>query len=150
MWYKLIVVVLVLASLLGYKPQRISADDPVITFEQHMTRIFGDKTEIAIAVLKHESGLRLDAKNYNCFYYNKNGKRYSTFCKPSDYGDAWSVDCGIAQINVPGTICPKRLLTLEGNVEQVEKIYREQGLNAWVSYTNGKYKQFLKKKPLTT
>lgn len=126
-------------SLLGFNPQRTTADDTVIkTPEQYIKEIFGANAKIATAVLEHESGMNLTAINYNCKY---NGK--STFCKKGDEGKAWSVDCGIGQTNVKGKVCPAHLLTLEGNMEKVEQIYKTQGLNAWVSYKNKKYKQFL-------
>lgn len=138
MWKHITIVILVVLSLTTY-PQRGSTEELPITLEQHIERIFGDKAEVALAVFKHESeGLKLDAKNYNCIY---NGK--STFCKKGDEAKAWSVDCGIAQVNIRGKVCPPELLTLEGNMKAVEKIYKQQGLNAWVSYKNGKYKQFL-------
>ena len=129
---------LMLSSLLGLHPQRISTIEPKITLEQSIQRIFGNKAPVAMAVLKHESGLKLDAVNYNCRYYGK-----STFCKKKDYKKAWSVDCGIAQVNVKGQVCPPELMTLEGNMKAVEKIYKSQGLKAWMSYVNGGYKKFL-------
>jgi hypothetical protein len=127
-------------SILCIPPYRaVYSQEPILTPEQHIQRIFGDKALVATAVLKHESqGFKLDAKNWNCIY---NGK--STFCKKEDRSKAWSVDCGIAQINVRGQVCPKELMTLEGSMERVEKIYKEQGLNAWVSYKTGAYKKFL-------
>jgi hypothetical protein len=126
-----------LFSLYG-NATKISADDPVITLEQHIQQIFGSKAKVALAVLKHESNLKLNSINYNCRY---NGR--STFCKKGDEYKAWSVDCGIAQINTRGQICPKELLTLEGNMKALEKIYKEQGLNAFVSYKTGAYKKYL-------
>ena len=147
---QILVVLFVLASLYGFHPQRTDAEvQPQqklpLTLEQHMDRIFGEKAEIAMAVITHESKLDLDAKHYNCFYISsKTGKRYSTTCKKKDIAKAWSVDCGIAQVNVKGKVCPKNLMTLEGNMGAVEKIYKEQGLRAWVSYTTGRYKRFMK------
>ena len=126
-----------LFSLYG-NATKISADDPVITLEQHIQQIFGSKAKVAMAVLKHESNLKLNSINYNCRY---NGR--STFCRKGDEYKAWSVDCGIAQINTRGQICPKELLTLEGNMKALEKIYKEQGLNAFVSYKTGAYKKYL-------
>lgn len=119
---------------------------PTVTPEtkEYIDDTFGVDAKIATATLMHESGLVLNKKNYNCHYYNKEGKRYSTSCKTiADREKAWSVDCGIAQINVKGKECPARLLTLAGNMEAAEKIYKTQGLNAWVSYTSGAYKKFL-------
>lgn len=114
---------------------------PEVSYETktYIDNIFGEKSEIALAVLTHESGLRLDAINYNCRYAGK-----SRTCKTiADRKNAWSVDCGIGQTNIKGKVCPAKLLTLKGNMEQVAKIYRTQGLRAWVSYTSGAYKRFL-------
>lgn len=108
------------------------------TVESHVNRIFGKDAKVALAVLKHESGLKLDAINWNCYYYGK-----SKPCRKEDRHLAWSVDCGIGQTNVRAKACPSELLTLEGNMKKVEKIYKSQGLNAWVSYTSGAYKKFL-------
>lgn len=137
---KLIVGVLIVGFVLLSGPKKLVADDLIPkTIDDYIHEIFGSKATIAKAVLTHESeGLKLDSKNYNCRY---NGK--STFCKPQDRKKAWSVDCGISQINVKGTECPADLLTLEGNMKATEKIYKEQGLNAWVSFKNGAYKRFL-------
>lgn len=125
-------------SLLVISPQRGATEELPITLEQHIQRIFGSQAKVALAVLKHESNLKLDAVNYNCIY---NGR--STFCKKGDKLKAWSVDCGIGQANFKGQVCPPKTLTLEGNMEVVEKIYKEQGLRAWVSYKSGAYKKFL-------
>ncbi len=119
---------------------KTSADDPIIpmTLEQHIQQIFGSKAKVAMAVIKHESNLKLDEVGYNCRY---NG--ISRACKPSDRAKAWSVDCGIGQINYRGQKCPQSLLTLEGNMKAVEEIYKTQGLNAWVSYTSKAYLKFM-------
>lgn len=132
------------------KKKIIKSNNIVALTEETKARIegiFGNKATIAIAVLKHESGLRLDAQNWNCHYYKiVDGKqvRYSTSCKTiEDRSSAWSVDCGIGQINVKGKICPTVLLTFDGSMREVQKKYIAQGLNAWYSYTSGAYKQFL-------
>ena len=140
MFSKIIVGLLLSCSLLGFNPQSINEDEPIIpkTQEQYIKEIFGANAKIATAVLKHESGMKLTAINYNCRYDGK-----STFCKPGDRSKAWSVDCGIAQVNIKGKSCPIRLLTLEGNMMEVERIYKQQGLNAWVSYKSGAYKKYL-------
>ncbi len=138
MFKNITILILVLGSLV-VQPQSLNAGEEIIkTQEQYIQEIFGAKAKIATAVLKHESGMKLDAVNYNCRYDGR-----STFCKKGDKAKAWSVDCGIAQVNVKGTVCPEHLFTLEGNMKAVEKIYKEQGLNAWVSYKTGAYKKFL-------
>lgn len=145
---RIIIGLLVALSLLG-NPQRGATEELIITpqplkLEQYIQQIFGEKAAIALAVFKHESHLNLKQKNYNCRYYTSAGKKYSTSCKTiDDRVDAWSVDCGIAQINVRGKVCPASLLTLKGNMNAVAKKYREEGLEAWVSYTSGAYKKFL-------
>ena len=103
-----------------------------------MQIIFSENTEIAIAVLKHESGLKLNAKNWNCIYDGK-----STFCKKKDRHKAVSMDCGLGQINIKGKVCPKKLMTEKGNLEAIERIYKLQGLNAWVSYKTKAYLKLL-------
>lgn len=139
MFVKLKIGLCVLAlSLLVISPQRGATEELPITLEQHIQRIFGSKAKVALAVLKHESNLKLNSINYNCRY---NGR--STFCKKGDKEKAWSVDCGIAQVNVKGKVCPKELMTLDGNMKAVEKVYKEQGLNAWVSYKNKKYLRYM-------
>lgn len=156
---KIIIVLLVIISLFVLIQQRsVAEEQPItvalveetevepLTFEQHIEQIFGENAIVATAVLTHESSLNLKAKNYNCFYTNpETGKRYSKSCNKEDRHLAWSVDCGIAQVNVKGQVCPNNLMTLEGNMIAVEKIYKEQGLKAWVSYTSGAYKKFLPK-----
>jgi len=119
------------------------------TFEEQVQETFKDDYQIMMAIFKAEGGIdkngkpKLEAKNYNCFYYNEKGKRYSTYCKKEDRQKAWSVDCGIAQVNVKGQICPTRLVTIEGNIESAKKIKDEQGFEAWVVYKTGKYKKYL-------
>ena len=105
MLLKIKIVSFVLAlSLLGIFPQRGATEELIIvqppTVEQHIQRIFGTQARVATAVLKAESGMKLNAKNYNCFYYRNDGSKYSTSCKKDDKSKAWSVDCGFAQINV--------------------------------------------------
>lgn len=141
MFVRTLILALAIASLFAFQPQRTEAEPEQIkvpTLEEHIERIFGDNSEVATAVLKHESGLRLNAKGWNCYY---NGR--SKACKPQDRHLAWSVDCGVAQVNTKGQTCPDELFTLEGNMKQVERIYKEQGLNAWVSYKTGAYKKYL-------
>jgi len=137
-----IILSLVLIISLFVNPTKVIAEPieivPLPSFEQEITRIFGNNAEIALAVFEHESRNNIDAINYNCRY---NG--ISTFCKKGDIAKAWSVDCGVAQINVKGQVCPPQLLTKEGSIPYIEKIYKEQGLKAWVSFKNNKYKEFL-------
>lgn len=133
---------LALAVMLVCRPKILVAQDVVPveykTADDYISEIFGDKAKIATAVILHESQNKLDAVNYNCIYGGK-----STSCRKGDEPKAWSVDCGIGQINVRAKSCPSDLLTLEGNMEAIEKIYQTQGLNAWVSYKTGRYKKYM-------
>lgn len=122
------------------QPQRITEVPLKIapTVQEQVKQIFGNKAKVALAVFKHESGLNVNAINYNCIY---NGK--STFCKKKDISKAHSVDCGIAQLNFLGKICPTESLTVEGNLATAKKMYDERGFTPWVSFTTGRYKKFL-------
>lgn len=95
------------------------------------------------AIFKAESGLNVKNVGYNCHYYNKNGKRYSDSCKKEDRPKAWSVDCGIAQINTKGQICPEHLFIIENNLAVAKQKLDTQGLSAWNVYTSGAYRKFL-------
>ena len=108
------------------------------TASQHISRIFGDQAPLMTAIFKAESGLNPQAKGYNCFYEGK-----SKACKIEDRPNAWSVDCGISQINTRGTICPAKLLDVEYNLLQAKKKLDTEGLGAWVVYTQGKHLKYL-------
>lgn len=141
---KLILSVIVMGVSLFTRPQLLGAvtvdmfPPKPLTQEQWISKIFGDKASVAKAIIFHESQNSLNAKNWNCMYGNK-----STFCKKEDRPKAWSVDCGIGQINVKGTVCPPELLTLDGNMKAIEVKYKTQGFSAWVSYNTGAYKKYL-------
>lgn len=142
MYKKTILALVAMVFAISCQPQALVAQDVVPqnmkTADDYIEDIFGDKATIAKAVILHESQNKLDAVNYNCVYGGK-----STSCRKGDEARAWSVDCGIGQINVRAKSCPEELLTLEGNMDAIEKIYKTQGLNAWVSYKTGRYKRYL-------
>lgn len=138
----LILAVSCLSFVPSYHATYVRAKTQDEILDQHIQRIFGNKAKIATAVFTHESGMNLRKVNYDCTYI-VNGKKQYTFCHKGDEAKAWSVDCGIGQINTKGKVCPEHLLTLEGNVIAIEKVYKEQGLQAWVSYTSGAYKKYL-------
>lgn len=94
----------------------------------------------ALPIIMGESGFRLNAKGYNCYYRKWNGRRYSRACDVKDRHRAWSVDCGLMQINTPGRTCPSELYTLEGNVAAGKRKLRQQGWRAWVQYKTGAYR----------
>ena len=106
--------------------------------------IFVEEPEKAVAVFRSESGLRAIAKGWNCYYTMESGEKYSAACKPEDREQAFSVDCGTAQINVPGTECPIELLDVEQNIERAYQMYKRRGFQPWVAHNNGNYLAFIK------
>ncbi len=97
-----------------------------------------EDARIAKAILTHESRLNPNAKNYNCYYNNK-----STFCKKGDEHLAWSVDCGIAQLNYHGSVCPSYTQSIDKSIEKMADMYEKRGWSPWVSFQSGAYKQYL-------
>jgi len=102
------------------------------------------QARIIAAVLKHESQLNPKAKSYNCYYTNKQGKKYSTFCKKGDEHKAWSVDCGIAMLNYHGKVCPAYTMDAKLSLAKTKDMVNKRGFQPWVSYNTGAYKQYLK------
>ncbi len=100
---------------------------------------FIEDPERAVAVFRAESGLRPEAQGWNCYY---NG--VSTPCKPQDRPKAWSTDCGVAQLNFPGTECPAEAFNPDWNIQQAKSKYDHRGWQPWSAYNNGAYEAFLK------
>ena len=100
-----------------------------------------DDTKLALtlsAIAVAESQLEPTAKGYNCKY----GKEYRA-CNVKDRPNATSVDCGILQLNFKGLHCPEWTYDMHENIKGGLKIYKEQGLNAWVVYKNKSYLKHL-------
>ena len=91
-----------------------------------------------IAIAMAESGLEPTAKNWNCWY----GK-VSRSCDKGDRGNAWSVDCGIMQLNFKGLHCPEWTYDVHQNIEKAIEKYHIEGLNAWSVYKNKTYMKYL-------
>ncbi|KKU76079.1 MAG: hypothetical protein UY02_C0033G0006 [Candidatus Giovannonibacteria bacterium GW2011_GWB1_47_6b] len=91
------------------------------------------------AILQAESGLNPQAQGWNCLYEGR-----SHPCHPQDRHLAWSVDCGIAQINVRGTQCPDHLFDMTQNLLIAYEKYQTRGFNPWVAYRKQTYLQFIK------
>lgn len=105
---------------------------------------FADDHETMLAIFMAESRLNPEAKNWNCQYVNASGKPYSTSCKTvEDRTRAWSVDCGVAQINTRGKECPEELYDPVYNLTVASQKLDSEGLRAWSVYTNGSYKKYL-------
>jgi hypothetical protein len=80
-----------------------------------------------VLIFTAESGLKADAKNWNCYY---NG--VSKACRAEDRDQAWSVDCGIAQLNFSGQECPAQSFDPIWNVDRAKEKFLRQGKSAWV------------------
>lgn len=87
----------------------------------------------ALQVAKNESGWKHNAMGWNCHYYDENGKRYSAACKKEDRVNAWSVDCGIMQINTAGKVCPEELFDIKVNLTRALAKYEHNRWNQWVA-----------------
>lgn len=107
--------------------------------ENRIKETFGKDGDIMVAVALAESEGRVeDAVGYNCW----SGGR-SVPCPKDERENAWSVDCGLFQINTRGNVCPEHLFDAEKNLERARQIYKEQGIGAWWAYKNGSYKKYL-------
>jgi len=85
-----------------------------------------DEIPVFLAIIESESGFNPKAKNWNCYYGNK-----SMSCKPEDRHKAWSVDCGLGQINVKGKNCPDYLFDVDVNLMQMLNLYLSRGFQPW-------------------
>jgi hypothetical protein len=99
---------------------------------------FGDEAKVAQAVFYAESHHNPQSMNWNCRYFGK-----SQSCHKGDEAQAWSVDCGIAQINVLGKTCPVELFNPEHNLAIAKQMYDSRGWSPWVSHWNGSYLKYL-------
>lgn len=93
-------------------------------FEQYGTDVMNESFDVA----KNESGWRHDAQGWNCIYDGK-----SQACKKQDRHLAWSVDCGLLQINVKGKVCPQELFDIKVNISRAVAMYERRGWSPWVA-----------------
>ena len=84
-----------------------------------------------LSIVKAESEFNPNAVNYNCIY---NG--VSKPCKKEDRPKAWSVDCGLFQINKKLPKCPAYLFDIDINISQAMNLYFERGFQPWHSSIN--------------
>jgi len=122
------------------------------TFLRLLLKYFPEEPAVALAIFKNESGLRANAFNYNCFFDGdpRNGgkptgekTRWSWSCPKGFEHLAWSVDCGVAQINLAGRVCPKEAFEYEWSLKQARRRYDSRGWQPWTVYKDGRYKQSL-------
>lgn len=121
------------------------------TMEQKIVKHFPRSHKTMIAIAYAESGMKMEAKGFNCYYnddmtivYETRVKgSHSAACKPSHRKYAWSVDCFALQRNYKGQECPKGV-TVDAHLEEVAELSKVQGLQAWSSFNNGRYLAYTK------
>lgn len=102
---------------------------------------FGENCPTATAIFIAESGLNPNAKGWNCHY-----GEVSKACKPEDRHLAWSVDCGIAQLNFRGQECPAEAFDYQWNIQKAyEWKFKPSGWRPWSVFNSGAYLQYLQK-----
>lgn len=120
--------------------------------EARIVKFFPKSNKTMVAIAKAESGLNINAKNWNCFYNEDKSIVYrtrvkgshSTSCKKEHRSFSYSVDCNVLQRNVQGQVCPKQ--TLDEHLADVAKLSKVQGLQAWSVFNNGLHERHLAEK----
>lgn len=119
------------------------------TIEEKIKDNFPRNWKTMIAVAHAESRMNPNAVGYNC-YYDKNETTvyttkvkgsHSTACKKEHRKYAWSVDCGVLQLNTLGKVCPKE--TIDQHLQRGALLSKVQGLNAWVTYQTKAHERYL-------
>jgi nitrate reductase NapE component len=127
------------------------------TIEEKIRAKFPEQPDEMLATLKAESGLNPKAMGWNCYYSRETGevltldeamklskdKRYSTACRTEHRHMAWSVDCGVAQHNVMGQVCPEELYDVDYSLDLAREKYEKRGLDPWFAWKNKSYLKFL-------
>lgn len=140
------------------------SSDSKLDLVKKIAEAFPNHKTIMVAIAIEESGLNPKATSYNCRYkiatkddsnreFDKLTRAWinldkvssskkqvsgyvSTYCRKRQENLAWSKDGGLLQINNPS----KEHYIVENNLETAKNKLESQGLNAWVSYSTGRYK----------
>lgn len=97
-----------------------------LAIETCIMYVFGPDYKIALAVAKAESRLNPRAVNRNI----------------DEYGNVWSSDVGVYQLNDYYHKGVWQMSTLE-NIEYAHKLYLSDGWTQWAAYNNGSYLDFV-------
>lgn len=112
--------------------------EPQNEVERLIFETFPEDPETALAITKAESGMNSLAIGWNCRYGG-----VSMACKPEDRGKAWSVDCGLFQLNRMGQACPPETFDIAKNIAAAREMYDKRGWKPWVAYTGGRYERYI-------
>lgn len=132
-----------LALLSSRNGGRVSDRDWLLLHRTY--ELFGSDAPVALAVSRSESGFKANAVGYNCMYwYGSDG------CNSSNMSQAWSVDCGLFQLNFRGQVCPRESFDPVWNLEKAyewkylpDKKAGRSGFSAWVQYKRGVYLSYM-------
>jgi hypothetical protein len=101
---------------------------------REIAKVFEHDKLTAVAVAMAESGLNPRSQGWNCYYGNE-----SMACKVADRHRAWSVDCGVFQINFHGQTCPEESFDYKWSIAKAKGMYDRRGWQPWVAHWKGVY-----------
>lgn len=113
-----------------------SRSEVIFEVSQQFDQFGADVVAQSILVAKNESGWKHNSQGWNCHYKNEEGKVYSAACKVEDRPNAWSVDCGVMQVNVKGKSCPAEMFDIKKNIAKAVSMYKKRKWNPWVAAHN--------------
>ena len=118
------------------KPKKVvsATEQEKLEIVRKIAQQFPEHKTVMVSIALQESQLNPKAVGYNCMYGN-----VSKACKPEDRSKAWSKDGGLFQIHQ----FKAKDLHLDENLKEAKVKYDTQGLTAWSSYKDGKYKKHI-------
>lgn len=119
------------------------------SIEEKIKEYFPRSHKTMLAIAKAESGLSMDAKNWNCYYYHGKAtttpiKGGSKACKKEDRKLAHSVDCYVLQDNQEKGItkCQEHM-TVDKHLAEMAELSKQCGFKCWSAYNNKSYLKYL-------